>query len=178
MTGIRASTVARWGLGALLAVQALRLEAVLARSDNAHQRAVLSRLAQLTGPEDVAYDNSGGYVSRPHAHFYFIYGRVPAQRHPGHAGSRGSGGPGGSLAGSFLSVREDRYFVEPAGVLETGSLFIDGARVREPVFTLARGAHSVRYEGPVGSFYLLWLPRDGSRWVPWPGLPARYSRLF
>lgn len=209
----------------LLATQALRLEAVLARSDNSQQRAVLERLSRLTGPEDVAYDNSGGYVSRPHAHFYFytdaylrkaipdtLAREVPealvarggvlyladlrSEALPASLkrflaehyqpldgdislwGQRYSVPEGGSVAGSFLAVRDDRYFVEPAAVLESGSLFIDGVRVRVPVFSLARGAHSVRYEGPVGAFFLLWLPRDGQRWTPRPGLPARYSRLF
>jgi hypothetical protein len=216
------------GAGALLgllALQGVRLEAVLARSDNAHQREVLARIERLTGPEDVAYDNSGGYVSRPHAHFYFytdayLRKAIPetlAREVPEALLSRGGVlsladlrsealpaslkrflaehyqpldgdislwgqrydvPSGGLLEGAFLAVREDRYFVEPAAVLEAGSLFIDGVRVREPVFTLARGSHSVRYEGPVGPFYLLWLPRDGQRWSPRPGLPARYSRLF
>lgn len=74
LEGLRAPAARVAGAGALaalLAVQAGRLEALLAGGGNARQREVLSRIASLTGPEDVAYDNSGGYVSRPHAHFYF-----------------------------------------------------------------------------------------------------------
>ncbi|MHA7634056.1 hypothetical protein [Corallococcus sp. M7] len=59
------------GLGGLFVVQAARVEALLDGGGNARQREVLARIAALTGPEDVVYDNSGGYVSRPHAHFYF-----------------------------------------------------------------------------------------------------------
>ncbi|MFP2913314.1 hypothetical protein ACLESD_51605, partial [Pyxidicoccus sp. 3LFB2] len=58
-------------LAVLLAVQGLRLEALLEGDGNTRQREVLARIATLTGPEDVVYDNSGGFVSRPHAHFYF-----------------------------------------------------------------------------------------------------------
>ncbi|RKH67780.1 hypothetical protein [Corallococcus aberystwythensis] len=64
-------TVGIAGLTGLLAVQAAQVEALLAGGGNARQREVLARIAELTGPEDVVYDNSGGYVSRPHAHFYF-----------------------------------------------------------------------------------------------------------
>ncbi|MCP3102264.1 hypothetical protein LZ198_25675 [Myxococcus sp. K15C18031901] len=55
----------------LVGMQAWRLEQLLAGDGNARQREVFARIATLTGPEDVVYDNSGGYVSRPHAHFYF-----------------------------------------------------------------------------------------------------------
>jgi hypothetical protein len=85
---------------------------------------------------------------------------------------------GRPLEDRFLAVREDRYFVEPADVLTRGALFIDGVRVTEPELALARGEHSVRYEGPAAGFHLLWLPRNGQRWTPRPGLPPTYSRLF
>jgi hypothetical protein len=210
---------------ALLAVQGLRLEALLDGGGNARQREVLAHIATLTGPEDVAYDNSGGYVSRPHAHFYFYTdaylrgaiagtlareipealvasgcvlrvddlrtsGLPPALRRflaehyqpfDGDIslwGQRYEVAEGRPLEGRFLAVREGRYFVEPETVLTRGALFIDGARVTEPEFTLSRGEHAVRYEGPKGPFHLLWLPRDGRRWTPRPGLPPSYSRLF
>jgi len=58
---------------ALVVILALQ-SAALARfvqASNAGQLAVLRRIAELTSPEDAAYDNSGGYVSRPHAYSYF-----------------------------------------------------------------------------------------------------------
>ena len=75
-------------------------------------------------------------------------------------------------------MREGRYFVEPAEALERGALFIDAARVTEAELILEKGEHAVRYEGAGGTFHLLWLPRDGQRWTPRPGLPPTYSRLF
>ncbi|MBZ4416277.1 hypothetical protein [Myxococcus sp. RHSTA-1-4] len=212
-------------LAVLLAVQGMRLEALLDGGGNTRQREVLARIATLTGPEDVAYDNSGGYVSRPHAHFYFYTdaylrgaiastlareipealvasgcvlrvedlrtsGLPPALRRfldehyqplDGDIslwGQRYEAPEGRALEGRFLAVRDGRYFVEPEAVLTRGALFIDGTRVTEPEFTLPKGEHSVRYEGPGGPFHLLWLPRDGRRWTPRPGLPPTYSRLF
>lgn len=64
-------TVGIVGLCGLFAVQASHVNARLDGGGNARQREVLARIATLTGPEDVVYDNSGGFVSRPHAHFYF-----------------------------------------------------------------------------------------------------------
>nr|WP_211194729.1 hypothetical protein [Pyxidicoccus fallax] len=212
-------------LVALLAAQGVRLEALLDGGGNARQREVLARIATLTGPEDVAYDNSGGYVSRPHAHFYFYTdaylrgaiastlareipealvasgcvlrvedlrssGLPPALRQflaehyqplDGDIslwGQRYETAEGHTLEGRFLAVREGRYFVEPEVALTRGALFIDGVRMTAPEFPLSRGPHSVRYEGPAGTFHLLWLPRDGRRWTPRPGLPPTYSRLF
>ena len=54
----------------MLAAQTLTLERFVAAS-NATQLDVLRRIARLTAPTDVAYDNSGSYVTRPHAYFYF-----------------------------------------------------------------------------------------------------------
>ncbi|MCY1033638.1 hypothetical protein OV207_19455 [Corallococcus sp. BB11-1] len=64
-------TVGFIGLLGLFAVQAAHVDALLNGGGNARQREVLARIATLTGPEDVVYDNSGGFVSRPHVHFYF-----------------------------------------------------------------------------------------------------------
>ncbi|MFP2926220.1 hypothetical protein ACLESO_13580, partial [Pyxidicoccus sp. 3LG] len=210
---------------ALLAVQLVRLEALLGGGGNARQREVLARIGTLTGPEDVVYDNSGGYVSRPHAHFYFYTDaylrgseavrlareipealvakecvlRVDDLRTSGlplelrsfldenyqpfdgdiHVwGRRYVITEGQSLEGHFLAIRDDHYFVEPAEALTRGRLFVDGVRVTEPALSLRRGEHVVRYEGAGGHFHLLWLPRDGRRWTPRPGLPSTYSRLF
>ncbi len=209
----------------LLGVQLWRLEARLAGSRNERQREVLAQVARLTAPSDVVYDNSGGYVSRPHAYFYFytdaylrsaiaetLAREVPAalvasgcvlrvddlrteglpsalrrfldehyQPLDGDLflwGQRYEVPGAGALEANFLAVREDRYFLEPASALEQGTLLIDGQRVSEPSFTLSRGEHSVRYEGRARLLYLLWLPRDGQRWTPRPGLPPTYSRLF
>jgi hypothetical protein len=46
-----------------------------ARPSNAQQLAVLAQIAQLTTSSDVAYDNAGGYVARPHATWYFYTDR-------------------------------------------------------------------------------------------------------
>src|SRR6185436_6492996 len=46
-----------------------------AKPSNAQQLAVLGRIAELTTSSDVAYDNAGGYVARPHASWYFYTDR-------------------------------------------------------------------------------------------------------
>jgi hypothetical protein len=58
------------GLVAVLAVQSAKL-APLVTVSNAAQLDVLSRIGRLTAPDDPAYDNSGSYVTRPHAYTYF-----------------------------------------------------------------------------------------------------------
>lgn len=73
------------GLGAARALRAglvLALAAVLSLAwlelrergadDNSHQHEVLARLHHLTTPDDPVYDNSGGYVARPHVSFFFF----------------------------------------------------------------------------------------------------------
>jgi hypothetical protein len=211
----------------LLAVLALQ-SATLARfvsASNAGQLGVLERVGRLTDPTDVAYDNSGGYVARPHAYRYFytdsflresmpdtlvsevpqaIFDRgavlhlrdlrfdtLPAalrsfltQHFQPLDGDIALWGQhlvvpaDGRLEATFLAVREDRYFVTPPAALERGSLTIDGVRVREPVFDLAKGAHRIAYEGPPGEIDILWLPRDGQTWLPRRGLAPTFSRIF
>lgn len=82
---------------------------------------------------------------------------------------RGEHGGGFRIAGQFLAVREGRYFVEPAEVLASGRLTVDGRAITEPIFALERGPHEVVYEGEASSFHILWLPRDGRRFRPVPG---------
>jgi hypothetical protein len=57
-------------LVAVLTLQSVTLAAFVAQSNGA-QLDVLSRIGRLTAPDDPAYDNSGGYVARPHAYSYF-----------------------------------------------------------------------------------------------------------
>ena len=57
-------------LVAVLTMQGVTLAGYVATT-NAGQLQVLDRIGTLTGPTDAAYDNSGGYVARPHAYFYF-----------------------------------------------------------------------------------------------------------
>ena len=57
-------------LVAVLTLQSVSLAALVATS-NATQLDVLARIGRLTAPDDPAYDNSGGYVARPHAYSYY-----------------------------------------------------------------------------------------------------------
>ncbi len=41
-------------------------------TDNAYQHETLTLLNELTSPEDAVYDNSGGFVARPHTSFYYF----------------------------------------------------------------------------------------------------------
>ncbi|WP_404368880.1 hypothetical protein ACIHQR_05315 [Corallococcus coralloides] len=112
LSGLRtpaARTVGLAGLGGLFVVQAARVEALLDGGGNARQREVLARIASLTGPEDVVYDNSGGYVSRPHAHFYFYTDAYLR----------------GSLAG-LLSDEMPRVLVEQGCVMRVDDLRTSG----------------------------------------------------
>jgi hypothetical protein len=43
----------------------------LTRHRRVRQEAMLANVARLTAPTDPAYDNTGYYVARPHAHFFF-----------------------------------------------------------------------------------------------------------
>jgi hypothetical protein len=54
----------------LLVMQSATL-ATYVNQSNAWQLDVLSRIGRLTAPDDPAYDNSGGYIARPHAYKYF-----------------------------------------------------------------------------------------------------------
>lgn len=209
---------------ALLAVQSATLASFVAAS-NAGQLATLERVASLTDPGDAAYDNSGGYVARPHAYRYFYtdsflresiadtlvrevpqaivasgavlhlrdlrFDTLPAPLRAFVAqhfqpldgdvalwGQHYAVPANGRLEASFLAVRDDRYFVTPASLLERGTLTVDGAPVNEPVFQLAAGAHRVEYQGPPGEIEILWLPRDGRTWQPRRGLAPTFSRIF
>lgn len=55
---------------AVLATQSATLLTFVSAS-NRGQLATLARIGELTSAQDAAYDNSGGYVSRPHAYRYF-----------------------------------------------------------------------------------------------------------
>jgi hypothetical protein len=46
---------------------------------NSHQREVLAAIAELTNADDPVYDNSGGYVARPHAYYMFFTDAVIRQ---------------------------------------------------------------------------------------------------
>ncbi len=105
-------TVGLAGLCGLLAVQVAQVELLLDGGGNARQREVLARIAVLTGPEDVVYDNSGGSVSRPHAHFYFYTDAYLR----------------GSLAG-LLSDEMPRVLVERGCVLRVDDLRTSGLPV-------------------------------------------------
>jgi hypothetical protein len=59
------------GLGYQLHLGAARIHERLAETSNQYQHKTFNLIRQLTAPTDCAYDNSGGYVSRPSAHFFF-----------------------------------------------------------------------------------------------------------
>ena len=69
-------------LALLLVRSAGHVETRLERS-NTYQRQVLAKIGELTAPEDAAYDNSGGFISRPHTHFYFYSDNVIRERESG-----------------------------------------------------------------------------------------------
>jgi hypothetical protein len=70
----RVRVVVATALLALLGYQSILMREAAAAS-NAQQLAVLARIAALTTPSDVAYDNAGSYVARPHASWYFYTDR-------------------------------------------------------------------------------------------------------
>lgn len=64
----------------------------------------------------------------------------------------------GSVEADFVANRSGTYRVLPAEVAVSGGLLIDGRPVEGDVVDLARGSHSVRYQGDSGGFRLQWLP--------------------
>lgn len=57
--------------GCLLVQNHLYWRNVLAQN-NDYQLKVFSEIEKVTAPNDVVYDNSGGYVTRPHCYYYFF----------------------------------------------------------------------------------------------------------
>jgi hypothetical protein len=43
----------------------------LIRLSNSYQKEIFSKINELTNQSDTIYDNSGGYVTRPHVYYYF-----------------------------------------------------------------------------------------------------------
>jgi hypothetical protein len=205
---------------------ALRQVERFVRKSNVFQYEVLAQVAVLTAPGDAAYDNSGSYVARPSASFYFYtdwlmrrrLGDMLARSIPEDILRSGTvlffhdartadlpeslrrfleehfkpyngdlwlwgqsyrTNAEGRAAARFQAVRRDRYFVEPASLLATGTLAIDGQRIGGAVFELGSGEHTVVFEGaPSTDVHILWLPRDGRTWVPASGAKPRFSRVL
>ncbi len=187
---------------------------------NRRQHEVLAALSRLTSPSDVCYDNSGCYVARPHAWFFYFtsaymrrtmrdelvrdvpraivekgcvacvddgcfkslpeelkrFLREHFQPYDGDIqlwGSRYAVDPENGLRSTFLAVRGDTYFVEPATALEAGTLTVNGIEIRAPTFELEKGEARIRYEGEAAEIYILWLPRNGRRYRPRHGFRPR-----
>lgn len=77
----------------------------------------------------------------------------------------------GCVEETFLAPRSADYVVDPPEILNTGTLTIDGRLVESTIVRLSAGRHLVAYEGPIATFRLLWLPRDGVAWSPVRALP-------
>lgn len=72
----------------------------------------------------------------------------------------------GCVEEPFLAPRAGSYLVDPPEILSAGVLSIGGMPVHSPLIRLPIGHHVVRYSGPVATFSVLWLPRDGVPWAP------------
>ncbi|MFT5482988.1 MAG: hypothetical protein ACI9GW_001643 [Halieaceae bacterium] len=187
---------------------------------NEYQLSVLKDINRLTDPGDTIYDNSGSFVSRPHAYFMYytdagirksqatelanevpqhilsnqtvaelrdtrfnglpqplkLFLRTHFQPYSGDIKLWGSRFES-TKKGSFIAVTQATYFVEPAAVVTSGELLIDGVVVGD-TFDLSRGEHTVEYRGTIPDYYILWMPRDGNRWRPVEGARARFSVVF
>lgn len=102
----------------------------------------------------------------PYDHDIWIWGR--SYRHSG----------SGESWADFQAPRTARYFVDPPQVLERGNLTIDGVRIEQPVFELARGSHDVRYSGAPTYLSILWLPADGRPFSPIAEPHPHFSQLM
>ena len=192
---------------------------------NAYQREVLSAINELTGPDDLIYDNSGSFVSRPHLSFYYfrnafmrqamrkdliedepasimnqrctvflcdlrfkslpaslkrfiVDNSVPFNDDLRFWGRRYEVGAEHTLNAFFYAPRDGKYFVEPALVLDQGTLLVDGTRVNGAVFELRKGTRNIHYEGKGGEFFLVWLPRNGRPFVPLRQVTPHFSILL
>ncbi|MFT7580062.1 MAG: hypothetical protein ACI9MR_001729 [Myxococcota bacterium] len=187
---------------------------------NAYQLEVLADIDRLTAPTDVAYDNSGGYVSRPHAYFYYqTFGGM--RRHDRKqlateipVALRDSGAvlvmhdvrygelPGSvkrTIEANFQKFSGDLWFhgwrlkrpIEKIHVNAAGAYFltsddpavqarikVDGTGFKDGTVALEPGEHTVTGTKGDRELYLLWLPRDGTRWKPKPRAKPRFSTLF
>ncbi len=74
--------------------------------------------------------------------------------------------PDAVMTAPFHAVRDGEYFLQPGSVVTNGRVWIDGQPVHTRRLRLEQGDHTVRYEGPAQTFWLLWLPRDGRLWQP------------
>ncbi len=66
-------------LGALLAVEVQRADVALRKllvTDNAAQHALLTRVHELTRPEEPVYHIAGGQITRPSVHFFYFFEAV------------------------------------------------------------------------------------------------------
>ena len=63
-----------------LALGNLRVEEKLDK-DNVYQHEVLAAIGELTDPTDSAYDNCGGYFSRPNVHYFFFTNALLRKTH-------------------------------------------------------------------------------------------------
>ena len=176
---------------------------------NHYQKRILKIIGEISDKQDPIYDNSGSYISRPHAYSpYFTNAMIrvkwadqisqevpkailksgctvfiPDGRHKGlpetlqkwiakhflpfnkdiHLwGKKFKVTGAGQLDSKFTSVREAKYFIRPAKILNQGRLRIDGDLIESRVFLLKAGDRQVRFDGSPGvSFEILWLPRNG-----------------
>lgn len=85
---------------------------------------------------------------------------------------------GAGIDATFEAVRDARYFVQPAEAIEGRAMTIDGRAVESTPFSLTRGIHAVRYRGSPRTFFLLWLPADGTRYAPLERVRPHFSVLF
>jgi len=58
----------------------------------------------------------------------------------------------------FVANRTGVYRVLPEEIAREGGLVVGASPIAEPFFTLEKGAHPVRYDGPRGGFRLQWAP--------------------
>jgi hypothetical protein len=188
---------------------------------NAYQLDELGRIVELTAPGDAVYDNTGGFVVRPHAYFFYktdafmrralaqrLRDEVPAAIIDSSAKAmlmdtrfdglppqlrtfllanfqpydndiwlwgRRYDAPDGTLEGKFFAIETGRYFV-PAS--PPGALRVGGRVVGADPFELERGLHALSYRGERASFHVLWLPRNGERYIPRQAVSPRFSRVM
>ena len=121
---------------------------------NAAQHDVLAEIGALTSPDDVAYDNSGSYVARPSASFYF-YTDAPMRARLGPLLEREI--PKAILdRGAVLAVRDARFDVLSATLQQflrthfqplSGDLWLWGQRFRAEAEGRAAGSFTAVVDG-------------------------------
>lgn len=199
--------------------------------NNIYQLDTLNLINKITKNRDVFYDNSGSFVSRPHAYFYFyteasirkfqadkLINEIPStleekgvmavirdkrfdslpsplksyifNNYQPYNGDILLWGKKLKSPGQLKVkiIADDQYFIaikkhdlQRENQSESDSklkILINGKEIEGQKIFLTKSLHTFEIEGYEGPIYLLWLPRNGKRWMPKHDSQPKFSTIF